>query len=80
MNEHIRGLLSVIDGYLAADPIPEKTLSFRMFSDSKTIGFLRSGSDITTGRLQLALDYLSERWPKHAKWPKAVNRPKKVAA
>lgn len=71
----VRQLLETIDAFLAASDTAEKTLSFRMFGDSKTIGLLRSGSDITTARLENALNWLSENWPSDAAWPRDVKRP-----
>ena len=75
MNEHIQRLLAVIDAYETGDPIKDTTLSFRVFGDSKTIGLLRGGADITTGRLQRAMEWLSDHWPENGAWPDDVHRP-----
>lgn len=76
MNEHIRRLLAVIDAFLEAEPLKETTLSFRIFNDSKTISLLRNGADITTGRMQSAIEWMSDRWPSDARWPIGVARPR----
>jgi len=75
----VRQLLETIDAYLAASKTAEKTLSFRMFGDSKTIGLLRGGADITTSRLENSLCWLSENWPSGAAWPRGVRRPRAAA-
>lgn len=81
MTDAIRRLLAVIDAFLdgagrdSEPPLQEKTLSFRLFGDSKTIGLLRDGSDMTTKRLENALEWMSDRWPAAAVWPAHVERP-----
>lgn len=72
----IKRLLTVIDKYLAATKLAEKTISFRIFGDSKTINQLRTGADITTGRLEMALLYMSDKWPDKTRWPRIVSRPR----
>lgn len=75
----VRQLLDTIDAYLAASDTPEKTLSFRIFGDSKTIGLLRGGADITTTRLENAFHWLGENWPSGVTWPRGVRRPRATA-
>lgn len=71
----ITHLLSLADAFQVADPVPDTTLSFRIFRDSKKLGALRAGSDITTGRFNDAIVWFSENWPADAAWPVAVPRP-----
>jgi hypothetical protein len=72
----IKRLLTVIDIFLTATKLAEKTVSFRIFGDSKTITQLRTGADITTGRLEMALTYMSDKWPDDTRWPKIIARPR----
>jgi hypothetical protein len=74
MNQ-IAHLLTLADIYRAAEPVEDKTLSSRVFGDSKKLTALRDGADITTGRLFAALVWFSEHWPEGAVWPAEVLRP-----
>lgn len=71
----ISHLLTVIDTFAAATSVKEVTLSHRVFGDSKKIAALRSGSDITLGRFNGALDWFSANWPHDVVWPEGVARP-----
>ncbi len=71
----ISHLLTVIDAFTAATSVKEVTLSHRVFGDSKKIAALRSGSDITLGRFNGALDWFAANWPEGADWPEGVTRP-----
>lgn len=75
----IAHLLSVADAFQQALPVSDTTLSFRVFRDSKKLGALRAGSDITTGRFNDAMAWFSENWPEHAVWPETIPRPAQVA-
>lgn len=56
--------LNLIDQYkLAADIESDGALSARMFNDGKKIAALRTGKDITLGRLISGIDWLRENWP-----------------
>lgn len=68
-------LLAVIDAYVAAESVPDTTVSSRAFKDSKKVSALRAGRDITTNRNALALVWFSEHWPAQAIWPAWVPRP-----
>jgi hypothetical protein len=76
----IAHLLKLADAFQAAAPVPDTTLSFRVFKDSKKLAALRTGSDITTGRFNDALTWFADNWPESAEWPSDVQRPEKVAA
>lgn len=71
----ITHLLSLADAFQKADPVSDTTLSFRVFKDSKKLGALRGGSDITTGRFNDAIVWFSENWPAAGTWPADVKRP-----
>lgn len=75
----IAHLLKLADEYQRAAGVSDTTLSFRIFKDSKKLAALRSGSDITTGRFNDALHYLSANWPDGAAWPNDVQRPQVAA-
>jgi hypothetical protein len=75
----IAHLLSLADEYQRVDPIEDKTLSFRVFGDSKKLAALRTDSDITTSRFNAAVQWFSDHWPEGAEWPKGIARPKVAA-
>lgn len=68
-------LLAVIDAYIAAESVPDTTISYRVFKDTKKVAALRAGRDITTSRNAFALTWFSEHWPPQAVWPSWVARP-----
>lgn len=69
-------LLSAADAFKKATGLEDVTLSHRMFGDSKKLAALRSGeADITVGRFNASMIWLSENWPQDAVWPEDVTRP-----
>lgn len=56
-------LLTLVDRFLAVTGLPETTLSYRIFEDTKKIADLRRGRDITLGRFGMAMRWLAENWP-----------------
>ncbi|WP_105430190.1 hypothetical protein [Neorhizobium sp. T6_25] len=72
---NIEHLITVADEYGRAAQVEEKTVSSRVFQDSKKLGAIRAGSDITVGRYNAALAWFSTNWPDGAEWPHAVQRP-----
>jgi hypothetical protein len=56
-------LLKIIDQCLALTGLPETTLSYRIFEDTKKIADLRRGRDITLGRFGMAMRWLAANWP-----------------
>lgn len=72
---NIEHLLTVADAYATAAKVEDKTVSSRVFQDSKKLAAIRSGSDITVGRYNSALAWFSENWPEEARWPHDVPRP-----
>lgn len=71
----IKHLLTVADEYRKATKVEDKTISSRVFADSKKLTALRSGSDLTITRFNEAMRWFSENWPAKAKWPEKVSRP-----
>jgi len=76
----IAHLLLLADEYQRVTSVEDKTLSFRVFGDSKKLTALRGTSDITTGRFNAAVAWFAEHWPDGAKWPESVSRPVGEAA
>lgn len=72
---NIQHLLSVVDAYRLATGTEDKTVSSRVFADSKKLAALRSGSDLTVSRFNDALRWFSANWPDEAAWPLDVDRP-----
>lgn len=68
-------LIIVADAYAHAVGVEEKTVSSRVFSDSKKLTAMRAGGDITVGRFNAAMVWFSANWPEGANWPKDVERP-----
>lgn len=71
----ISDLLTIADAYHVGAGTTDTTLSHRMFGDSKKLPALRVGADITVGRFNAAVRWLSQNWPDNASWPKNVDRP-----
>lgn len=71
----ITHLLDLADEYQRHDPVEDKTLSFRVFGDSKKLSSLRTGSDLTTTRFNAAVLWFHEHWPEGAHWPDLIERP-----
>lgn len=72
---NIEHLITVADEYGRVAQVEEKTVSSRVFQDSKKLGAIRTGADITVGRYNAALAWFAENWPEGAKWPAGVPRP-----
>lgn len=56
----------------AAGGLSEKTLSYRMFRDSKKLAALRGSADITVGRFNAAMCWMAENWPEGHSVPPAL--------
>ena len=72
---NIQHLLIVAGAYGSALGIEDKTVSSRVFDDSKKLSALRSGSDLTVSRFNDALRWFSANWPEGTDWPDDVMRP-----
>lgn len=75
----VRDLLTLADAYRGTVPVEDKTLSFRIFGDSKKLAALRGESDITVGRFNDAMLWFSANWPEGLAWPEGVARPEPMA-
>lgn len=75
----IAHLLALADEFERVESLEDKTLSFRVFGDSKKLTALRAEADITTGRFNAALQWFADNWPAAAKWPADVPRPQVAA-
>lgn len=72
-------LIRIAEEYARCSQLEEKTVSSRVFQDSKKLGAIRSGSDITIGRFNAALNWFSDNWPEDADWPEGIVRPRTFA-
>lgn len=72
---NIHHLIAVADRYAELTGVEEKTVSSRVFSDSKKLTALKAGADITTARFNQAFAWFSANWPEGAEWPHEVARP-----
>jgi len=68
-------LLACADRYAEALDLEQKTASWRIFGDQKKLAALQAGGDLYTGRLEAAMQWLSDNWPDGAEWPAGVARP-----
>ena len=69
----IENLLAVADAYKKASGLShDRTVSHRVFGDSKKLTALRDGSDITTRRYNDAMVWFSENWPDGAVMHKSL--------
>lgn len=73
-------LLSIADAYGAALAIEDTTISHRVFNDSKKLGAVRAGKDISVRRYNAAIEWFSANWPEGAVWPHDVPRPEMTEA
>lgn len=73
----IEQLLRVAGEYRRATGLETKTVSWRVFEDSKKLEAMEKGdADIQTRRFERAMSWLSDNWPEDAVWPSDVKRPK----
>lgn len=71
----IEQFLDLVDSYVSATGLAEATVSTRLFNDGKRIEMLRSGRDVGIRKVEEAVDWLAENWPKGARWPGAIAKP-----
>jgi hypothetical protein len=70
----IENLLAVADAYKRASGVDfDRTVSHRVFKDSKKLTDLRSGSDITLRRYNDAMRWFSENWPEGSDRPEELS-------
>lgn len=51
-------------------------VSWRVLGDTKKLGAIADGADLTTRRLEKAIQWFADHWPPEAVWPEDVERPK----
>lgn len=71
----IRTILALTDAFREKSGLADKTISNRIFGDSKKIARLRAGADLTTARFNAALQWFSDHWPAGQPWPADIDRP-----
>lgn len=68
-------LLAVATEYARARNLSLARVSTLVFNDGKVFDRLSDGKDLTTGRYETSLRWLSANWPEGAQWPVNVDRP-----
>lgn len=56
---------------------PLSTVSSRIFDDGKKLDAIVAGGDLYSGRLNKAIQWLSDNWPDDLQWPESVFRPER---
>ena len=69
-------LLLVSDAYCDAVGLSDARVSTLLFNAGRKIHFLKSGTDLSTGNWERAMQWFSDRWPHGARWPAGVKRPR----
>jgi len=59
----ITRLIVLADAFKVATDLPDTTLSYRIFGDSKKLTQLRRGRDITTSRFNAAIEWFRANCP-----------------
>lgn len=72
---NIQHLLYLADIYRRTLGLEDKTVSSRVFNDSKKLTALRVGSDLTVSRFHDAIHWFDDNWPEGVDWPEQVTRP-----
>ena len=68
-------IIALCTAYGTALGLEPKTVSSRVFGDSKKLTSIMDGADIQTRRYEGAVVWLSRNWPEGATWPQAIARP-----
>lgn len=69
-------LLSVADTYAEARGLSRARVSTIVFNAGMALDRIASGRDLTTGNYERAMRWFSDNWPKGAKWPAKIERPR----
>lgn len=71
----ITDLLEIADTYRSLLGIEaETTVSHRVFGDTKRLGALRDGREITVGRFHAAMGWFAANWPDSAEVPEKLRQ------
>lgn len=73
-------LLAVARAFCEARKLSVARTSTLVFADGKVLSRLEGGCDLTTRRLENAMQWFSDNWPSGAEWPPAVARPEQSVA
>ncbi len=73
-----RDILRLTDALQRIDPLPDTTISHRIFDDGKKLTAIRNGSDLTTSRYRVAVEWFDRNWPADALWPTDIVRPSRA--
>lgn len=68
----IEQILTLARAYAEAEGVELKTVSWRVFGDTKKLRALEGGGDLYTGRATAALEWFRENWPEGAVWPDGI--------
>jgi hypothetical protein len=76
-------LLVVANAYSVAARISMQALAHEIFKDNKKFAMILKGKDIRCDSFDYAMQWMSDRWPVGAKWPRdddgyPIRRPKRV--
>lgn len=72
-------LIRVAREYARATDLELKTVSWRLFEDTKKLeAMIEGGADIQVRRLEKAMQWFSANWPSGAVWPDDIRRPELV--
>lgn len=70
-------ILRLAEAFAAARGISVSAVSSRVFDDSKKLGAIRDGADLTLKRASAAIQWFSDNWPDGVDWPADLARPAK---
>lgn len=68
-------LLDLIDAFAAAKGLSGSRVTTLAMNSGSVYRLLREGKDITVGRLESAVRWLSDNWPDGTDWPEGIARP-----
>ena len=68
-------LITLIETYAQARRLSPSRVATILFSSGAMYRRLVEGADITVGRLETAVAWLSANWPDGADWPDGIARP-----
>ncbi len=71
----VRHLLQTAKAYATAQGLSLSRVSTIVFGDGKVLSRLDDGADLTTRRLETAMQWFSDNWPDGASWPEGPRRP-----
>lgn len=68
-------LIRIASTYAERAGVEMKTVSYRVFGDTKKLPAMMNGADITVSRFNDAVRWFSDNWPADLAWPVGVDRP-----